>query len=117
MIGGLAYSLSNDLFQFHVNPRNILRYYLIAKQIDAFHIQEEEFFAQKVADSIFGIVHGIREAHFDDNTTATKINMQRLIGGIESYMNLVAEPNVDDIFESICEDFGINPNALSYLQI
>ena len=89
----------------------------LAKQMDAFHIQEEEFFAQKVADSIFGIVHGIREAHFDDNTTAPKINMQRLIGGIESYMNLVAEPNVDDMFESICEDYGINPNALSYLQI
>ena len=89
----------------------------LAKQMDAFHIQEEEFFAQKVADSIFGIVHGIREAHFDDNTTAPKINMQRLIGGIESYMNLVAEPNVDDMFDSICEDYGINPNALSYLQI
>jgi len=89
----------------------------LAKPIDAFHIQEEEFFAQKVADSIFGIVHGIREAHFDDNTTAPKINMQRFIGGIESYMNLVAEPNVDDMFESICEDYGINPNALSYLQI
>ena len=54
----------------------------LAKQMDAFHIQEEEFFAQKVADSIFGIVHGIREAHFDDNTTAPKINIQRLIGGI-----------------------------------
>ena len=89
----------------------------LAKQMDAFHIQEEEFFAQKVADSIFGIVHSIREAHFDDNTTAPKINMQRLIGGIESYMNLVAEPNVDDMFDSICEDYGINPNALSYLQI
>ena len=89
----------------------------LAKQMDAFHIQEEEFFAQKVADSIFGIVHGIREAHFDDNTTAPKINMQRLIGGIKSYMNLVAEPNEDDMFESICEDYGINPNALSYLQI
>ena len=89
----------------------------LAKQMDAFHIQEEEFFAEKVADSIFGIVHGIREAHFDDNTTAPKINMQRLIGGIESYMNLVAEPNVDDMFDSICEDYGINPNALSYLQI
>ena len=89
----------------------------LAKQMDAFHIQEEEFFAQKVADSIFGIVHGIREAHFDDNTTAPKINMQRLIGGIESYMNLVAEPKLDDMFDSICEDYGINPNALSYLQI
>ena len=89
----------------------------LAKQMDAFHIQEEEFFAQKVADSIFGIVHGIREAHYDDNTTAPKINMQRLIGGVESYINLVAEPNVDDMFDSICEDYGINPNALSYLQI
>ena len=89
----------------------------LAKQMDAFHIQEEEFFAQKVADSIFGIVHGIREAHFDDNTTAPRINIQHLIGGIESYMNLVAEPNVDDMFESICEDYGINPNALSYQQI
>ena len=88
----------------------------LAKQMDAFHIQEEEFFAQKVADSIFGIVHSIREAHFDDNTTAPKINIQRLIGGIESYMNLVAEPNVDDMFESICEDYGINPDALSYQQ-
>lgn len=88
----------------------------LAKQMDAFHIQEEEFFAQKVADSIFGIVHGIREAHFDDNTTAPKINIQRLIGGIESYMNLVAEPNVNDMFESIYEDYEINPDALSYQQ-
>ena len=89
----------------------------LEKQMEAFQIQEEEFFAQKVADSIFGIVHGIREAHFDDNTTAPKINIARLIGGIESYMNLVAEPNVDDMFESICEDYGINPDALSYQQI
>ena len=89
----------------------------LEKQMEAFQIQEEEFFAQKVADSIFGIVHGIREAHFDDNTTAPRINIQHLIGGIESYMNLVAEPNVDDMFESICEDYGINPDALSYQQI
>ena len=89
----------------------------LEKQMEAFQIQEEEFFAQKVADSIFGIVHGIREAHFDDNTTAPRINIQHLIGGIESYMNLVAEPNVNDMFESICEDYGINPNALSYQQI
>lgn len=32
-------------------------------------------------------------------------------------MNLVAEPNVDDMFESICEDYGINPDTLSYQQI
>ena len=88
----------------------------LEKQMKALKIQEAEFFAQKVADSIFGIVHGIREAHFDDNTTAPKINIQRLIGGIESYMNLVAEPNVNDMFESICEDYGINPDALSYQQ-
>ena len=88
----------------------------LEKQMEAFQIQEEEFFAQKVADSIFGIVHGIREAHFDDNTTAPRINIQHLIGGIESYMNLVAEPNVNDMFESICEDYGINPDALSYQQ-
>ena len=88
----------------------------LEKQMDAFQIQEEEFFAQKVADSIFGIVHGIREAHFDDNTTAPRINIQHLIGGIESYMNLVVEPNVNDMFESICEDYGINPDALSYQQ-
>ncbi len=89
----------------------------LAKQMDAFHIQEEEFFAQKVADSIFGVVHSIREAHFNDSTTAPKVNIARLIGGIESYMNLVAEPNVNDMFESICEDYGINPDALSYQQI
>ena len=89
----------------------------LAKQMDALKIQEAEFFAQKVADSIFGIVHSIREAHFDDNTTAPKVNIQRLVNGIESYMNLVAEPNVDDMFESICEDYGINQLTLSYQQI
>ena len=89
----------------------------LAKQMDVFHIQEEEFFAQKVADSIFGVVHSIREAHVNDRTTAPKVNIARLIGGIESYMNLVAEPNVDDMFESVCEDYGINPDALSYQQI
>ena len=32
-------------------------------------------------------------------------------------MNLVAEPNVDEMFESICEDYGIKQLALSYQQI
>ena len=110
------YYTSDDFCLRELEYGTILSKEDLEKQMEAFQIQEEEFFAQKVADSIFGIVHGIREAHFDDNTTAPRINIQHLIGGIESYVNLVAEPNVNDMFESICEDYGINPDTLSYQQ-
>lgn len=90
---------------------------IFAALLEANHVEERNYFINRINTELSPILDDLREAHKKDSETATDSTLKDLILGNIPVPQITEEDPDEDVakifFNSFCSTSGINPNAVT----